>query len=188
MSKYIPAIICLLAILILMPVGCTSATKDTTGFAKITDVQTTQARAMPGQPAPIICWIGSDNVSHSMIEFKGKSVLINTWNVNCVECGPEFPYFQEIVDRYSPEGLVFFSINTLDASNSTREYLANKKCNFTVLLDADQLIYKKFVLPKTANPYTFFIDPDGVLAYIQIGPFKSSDEIRAILTQYKMIK
>jgi peroxiredoxin len=188
MSKYVPMVIFLLTAVMLLPFGCAPVTDDVTVFPIITDIQTNQVRAEPDKPAPIIFWMGSDNITHNLIELRGKPILINTWNVDCYECGLEFPYFQKIVDIYSPSGLVFLSINTLDAPYATRNYLANKKYSFTVLLDRKDLIHKKFGLPGTANPYTFLIDSKGVLVSLKIGAFKNSDEIETLLKQNNITK
>jgi len=192
MKSFLPIILAL-AIMIIPMVGCggasPTATNDITGFSIITDVQTDLTRAEPGKPAPIIYWKGSDNVTHNLNEFRGKPVLINTWNVDCYECGLEFPYFQEIVDKYSSSGLVFLSINTLDVPTTTKDYLNKKKCSFTVLLDYQKdLILKKFVLPTRANPYTFFIDSNGLLVNLKMGGFKNTSEIETLLKQNNMVK
>jgi thiol-disulfide isomerase/thioredoxin len=190
-SKYYSLAACLiLVIFMVLSISCTNqANESTTRFPIITDVQTSQPRAIPGQPFPIIFWIGSDNSTHNLGEFKGKPILINTWDRDCKNCRDQFPYFQEIVDKYCPDQLVFFSIDTLDAPNTVREYLSSNKYNLTVLLDYQKgLIYKKFGLPSPANPYTFFIDQSGTLAELKIGAFESTGEIETILKQKNMIK
>ena len=168
--------------------ACTPAKPNDYSIPVITSITSDNSRPIPGDKAPIIYWVGSDNISHNLTEFRGKSIIINTWNVNCIECGPELPYFQEIINKYSKQGLVFLSINTLDNTSSTREYLFSKKLDFTVMLDWNRLIYKTFALPKNADPYTFFIDKNGVLKDIQIGPFKSTLEIENRLKQFGLIQ
>ena len=176
-------------LLILVVLGaCTPVKPDDYSIPVITSITSDNPQPKIGDQSPIIHWVGSDNVSHNLAEFRGKPIIINTWNVNCTECGPEFAYFQEITDKYSPQGLVFLSINTLDNTMDTREYLINKKCSFTALLDRRQLMYSSFLVPKRANPYTFFIDSNGVFKGIQIGPFKSTTEIEDRMKQLGLIK
>jgi peroxiredoxin len=184
-KTYFIAIVLLIS---LMQSGCTQAKPGDYSIPVITSITSDVPRPKEGDKAPVIYWVGSDNVSHNLSEFRGKPIIINTWNVNCRECGPEFPYFQEIVNKYSPQGLVFLSINTLDGTSSTREYLSSKKCNFTVMLDWHRLVYKSFAVPFNADPYTFFIDANGVLKSIQIGPFKSTLEIEDRMKQQGLIK
>lgn len=179
-------IMVVLLILILQS-ACSPVKPSDYSIPVITSIASDNSRPMLGDKSPVIYWMGSDNISHNLTEFRGKPIIINTWNVNCIECGPELPYFQEIVDKYSKQGLVFLSINTLDNTASTRDYLLSKNCDFTVLLDWHRLVYKTFNLPKNADPYTFFIDKNGVLKHIQIGPFKSTSEIEDRLKQLGLI-
>lgn len=171
-----------------MQSACAPVKPDDYSIPLITSITSDNPRPGVGDKAPIIFWMGSDNVSHDLTEFRGKPIMINTWNVNCIECGPEFPYFQEIVNKYSKQGLVFISINTLDNTAKTREYLRSKNCNFTVMLDWYRLVYKSFGVPKAGDPYTFFIDSDGLLKGIQIGSFKSTLEIEDRIKQLGLIK
>jgi len=56
------------------------------------------------------------------------------------------------------------------------------------MLDWNRLVSKTFALPKTGNPYTFFIDKNGVLKNIQIGPFKSTVEIEDRMKQLGLVQ
>jgi len=181
-------IITMVLLVLIVQGACSPVKPEDYSIPVITNITSDIPRPGPGDKAPIIFWVGSDNVTHNLTELKGKPIIINTWNVNCKECGPEFPYFQEIVNKYSPQGLVFLSINTLDKTASTRDYLNSKKCNFTVMLDCYRLVYKSFGVPKPGDPYTFFIDANGVLKSIQIGPFKSTLEIEDRMKQLGLVK
>ncbi len=174
-------------LILIVHTACAPARPQDYSIPIITSITSDNSRPIPGSKAPIIYWVGSDNISHSLTEFRGKPIMINTWNVNCTECGPEFAYFKEIVNKYSRQGLVFLSINTLDNTASTRNYLYSKQCDFTVMLDWNRLVYSTFALPKAADPYTFFIDSNGILKHIQIGSFKSTLEIEDRLKQLGLI-
>jgi peroxiredoxin len=181
-------IIAVVLLILVIQSACAPAKPDDYSIPIITNITSDNPLPKEGDKAPIIYWVGSDNVTHDLTEFKGKPILINTWNVNCKECGPEFPYFQEIVNKYSQKGLVFISINTLDNTMNTREYLRSKNCNFTAMLDWNRLVYKSFGVPKAADPYTFFIDANGTLKKVQIGPFKSALEIEDHMKQLGLVK
>jgi len=180
--------IAVLLLIIVVQSACTTTKPDDYSIPIITSIVSDTPLPKEGDKAPIIYWFGSDNVTHDLTEFKGNPILINTWNVNCRECGPEFPFFQEIVDKYSQKGLVFISINTLDNTKNTREYLSSKNCNFTIMLDWNRLVYKSFGVPKIGDPYTFFIDANGILRKVQIGPFKSAAEIEDYMKQLGLVK
>ena len=131
-----------------------------------------------GDRAPDFTFVGMDGQNVSLSAFAGKPVVINTWNLNCVECKHEMPFFQEIYAANSARGLVVLSVNTLDGIGiSTKDFLAKNGYTFTVLYDKNQDIYKKFCCPKCADPYTFFVAPDGTMKSFRIGGFSSKDEL-----------
>jgi peroxiredoxin len=131
-----------------------------------------------GDRAPDFTFVGMDGKDVSLSAFAGKPVVINTWNLNCVECKREMPFFQEVYAANSARGLVVLSVNTLDGiGTSTKDFLAKSGYTFTVLYDKNQDIYKKFCCPKCADPYSFFVAADGTMKSFKIGGFTSKDEL-----------
>ena len=138
---------------------------------------TTSARI--GDKAPDFTLPGLDGKNVSLSSFSGKPVIINTWNVNCIECKKEMPFFKEIAGDYAARGLVILSVNTQDNVATTSDFLSKNGYSFTTLLDLKNDIYKKYNCPKTADPYTFFIGADGIIKSIKIGGFASKAELVA---------
>lgn len=133
-----------------------------------------------GDKAPDFTLIDIDGKNVSLRDFSGKPVVINTWNLNCIECKREMPFFQDLYNSYKEKGLILLSINTLDGiGSSTKDFLSSNGYSFTVLYDKNQEIYKKFCCPKSADPYTFFIGTDGTVKSFKIGSFTSNDELLA---------
>lgn len=91
------------------------------------------------------------------------------------------PYFQEIYKQYSPTGLIFLSINTLDGIDTARDFMSKNGYTFTVLFDQKHVIYKNFCCPKNADPNTFFISSNGIIKGIKIGGFTGTEEIENII-------
>jgi len=141
------------------------------------------AQACPriGDKAPDFSLPDSNGKSISLSSFAGKPVIINTWSVSCIECKKEMPYFQEIYKKYSPQGLVFLSVNTLDNVATARDFMSANGYTFTLLFDPEHVIYKNFCCPKNADPNTFFVSAEGKLKGIKIGGFVSEEEIESII-------
>jgi peroxiredoxin len=141
------------------------------------------AQACPriGDKAPDFSLPDSVGKSISLSSFAGKPVIINTWSVSCIECKKEMPYVQEIYKRYSPQGLIILSVNTLDSVDTARDFMSANGYNFTLLFDQKHVIYKNFCCPKNADPNTFFISADGILKGIKIGGFVNKEEIESII-------
>jgi peroxiredoxin len=131
-----------------------------------------------GDKAPDFTFIGMDGKSVNLSDFAGKPVIVNTWNLSCIECKKEMPFFQDVYNQYKSKGLVVLSVNTLDGIGlSTKDFLSKNGYTFTALYDKNQDIYKKFCCPKCADPYTFFIGSDGTMKSFKIGGFTSKDEL-----------
>jgi peroxiredoxin len=130
-----------------------------------------------GDKAPDFTLPGIDGINHSLSDYAGKPVVINTWSTSCIECKKEMPYFKEVVEQYGPKGLVFISINTQDSINTTKSYLSQNGYSFTTLIDLKTVIYQKFCCPKNADPNTFFIGTDGNIKSIKIGSFATKEEL-----------
>ncbi|RPJ63158.1 MAG: TlpA family protein disulfide reductase [Dehalococcoidia bacterium] len=131
-----------------------------------------------GDKAPDITFIGMDGKNVNLSDYAGKPVILNTWNLSCIECKREMPFFQEVYFQYKEKGLVLLSINTLDGiGNSTKDFLSKNNYTFTVLYDKNQDIYKKFCCPKNADPYTIFIGTDGIIKGFKIGGFIGTDDL-----------
>jgi len=139
----------------------------------------TSAPACPkiGDKAPDFTLPGIDGMNHSLSDYAGKPVVINTWSTSCIECKKEMPYFKEVVEQYGPKGLVLLSINTQDSINTTRNYLNQNGYSFITLIDLKTVIYQKFCCPKNADPNTFFIGTDGNIKSIKIGSFATKEEL-----------
>jgi peroxiredoxin len=131
-----------------------------------------------GDKAPDFTLEGIDGNKVSLSDFTGKPVIINTWNVNCIECKKEMPFFQEIANQYTGKGLVILSVNTQDNRVNTKNFLSERGYTFTAVLDVKNDIYKKYSCTnKPADPISFFIGSDGVIKSIRIGGFASKDEL-----------
>lgn len=131
-----------------------------------------------GDKAPDFTFVGLDGNPVSLSNYAGKPVIVNTWNLSCIECKKEMPFFQEVYNQYKSKGLVILSVNTLDGiGSSTKDFMSKSGYSFTVLYDKNQDIYKKFCCPKCADPYTFFIGADGTMKGFKIGGFSTKDEL-----------
>jgi peroxiredoxin len=162
MKSFLPIILAL-AIMIIPIAGCGT---PQTACPKI------------GNKAPEITFIGMDGKNVNLSDYAGKPVILNTWNLSCIECKHEMPFFQEVYSQCKEKGLVLLSINTLDGTgNSTKDFLSKNNYTFTVLYDKNQDIYKRFCCPKNADPYTIFIGTDGTIKGFKIGGFTSKDEL-----------
>jgi len=116
-----------------------------------------------GQPAPNFIWMDADNKERSLNEFKGKPIIIVTWDIACTICTKEIlPYINDNYDQYSRQGIIMLSVNNGDTSKSLKEFVAEKRYVFPVLTDKDPtLTFRSHYDLKPGNPFLILINKDG---------------------------
>lgn len=111
-------------------------------------------------------------------DLRGKVVVINFWASWCKPCEQEAAEMQQAWTEYEPTGkVVFLGVDYVDTEPQARVYLKKFGINYTNGPDLATRISQYFRIKGV--PETYFVDQDGVLRYVQIGPFTSIDQIRA---------
>ena len=111
-------------------------------------------------------------------EFKGQPVLLTFWTTKCGACHAQMPYLQAAFEEKGQE-VKFIAINIGESSDTVQQYAENEGVGFTVALDGDATAARAYNIRYIPN--NFFIDDQGVIKYIKIGAFPSTDELLAML-------
>ena len=113
-----------------------------------------------------------------MADLRGKVVVINFWASWCKPCEQEAAELQQAWTEYEPTGqVVFLGADYVDTEPEARVYL--KKFGITYPNGPDLATRISQYFRIKGVPETYFIDQEGVLRYVQIGPFPSVEKIRA---------
>jgi len=117
----------------------------------------------------------------SLSDLRGKVVVINFWASWCKPCEQEAAEMQQAWTEYEPTGeVVFLGVDYVDTPTNAFIYL--KKFGITYPNGEDLNVTLKRPISDYFNiqgvPETYFIDKNGVLQYVQVGPFSSVDQIR----------
>jgi len=116
----------------------------------------------------------------SLEELRGKVLLINFWASWCKPCEQEAADLRSAWTYYKDRGdVLFLGVDYVDTEPHAREYLKKFDITFPNGPDVGTRISQLFRIKGV--PETYFIDQDGVLRYVQVGPFSSEDQIRAII-------
>ncbi|HEX9838613.1 MAG TPA: TlpA disulfide reductase family protein [Anaerolineales bacterium] len=111
-------------------------------------------------------------------ELRGKVVVINFWASWCKPCEQEAAELQAAWKEYEATGqVVFLGVDYVDTEPEARVYL--KKFGITYANGPDLATRISQYFRIKGVPETYFIDQNGVLQYVQVGPFTSIDQIRA---------
>src|SRR3972149_5187890 len=115
-------------------------------------------------------------------DLDGKVVVINFWASWCKPCEQEAAELQAAWEEYQPTGqVVFLGVDYVDTEPEARVYLQKFGITYANGPDLGTRISQMFRIQGV--PETFFIDREGVLRYVKIGPFTSLDEIKIQIDQ-----
>lgn len=113
-------------------------------------------------------------------DFRGKVVVINFWASWCKPCEQEAADLQRAWEKYGPTGeVVFLGVDYVDTEPNARIYLKKFGITYPNGPDVATRISQYFRIKGV--PETYFIDREGVLQYVQVGPFSSLQQIENIV-------
>lgn len=121
-----------------------------------------------------------DQAELNLSDLRGKVVVINFWASWCKPCEQEAAELEQAWKYYQPGGqVVFIGADYVDTPNEASLYLSKFGITYP---NGPADAHPKYKLSQMFRirgvPETYFIDPQGVLRYVQIGPFTSLDEIK----------
>lgn len=106
--------------------------------------------------------------SHTLSDYKGKTVFLNFWATWCPPCKEEMPHIEEIYEEYGLNkgevvilGVAAPNIGKEGSQDDIKEFLNDNNYTFPVIFDTTgDLIYQYYI---NAFPSTFIIDKNGFI-------------------------
>lgn len=118
-----------------------------------------------GDPAPEWTLCDSQNNSHSLINFRGKLVVIDFWATWCGPCRMVMPFLQKIHEEYEDKGVIVIGINTFESTDPVK-FMQDKGYTYRILLNGDD-VAKEYQV--NGIPTLYIIGPDGKILYGEVG-------------------
>lgn len=113
-----------------------------------------------------------------LADLRGKAVWINFWASWCPPCQYETPTIRTLDQRYRDRGLVVVGIQVQSTVQAARDYAERYDLEYAIGSDVTGdffHLYRVFALPTQ-----FFIDPEGRIRRIVIGPISNADATATI--------
>lgn len=98
-------------------------------------------------------------------DLRGQVVMLNFWASWCGPCVQEFPYLEQIYQRFSPAGFTLLGINIDNTEEQAMSFLKDRDVTFPIVFDPTLKVrntYKKY----EGMPLSIFIDCDGNITEI----------------------
>ena len=121
-----------------------------------------------GHPAPDFTLATLDGESLTLSDLRGQPVVMNFWASWCGPCRSEMPELQRLHDRLTDAGVVMLGVNQGEEHDVVSRYRQEIGVDFPTALDQRTGVSQQYLV--NSLPTTFFIDRDGVIQTIFIGP------------------
>lgn len=131
-------------------------------------------------PAPMFSMPTFDGPDLSLADLKGKVVVVNFWASWCPPCKDEAPYFEKVYRQYKDRGVVFVGVDYMDTEKEAREFIKTYNITYPNGPDLRGKISQAYRI--RGVPETFFVDKEGILQGMVIGPVPQQQLIQKIET------
>jgi cytochrome c biogenesis protein CcmG, thiol:disulfide interchange protein DsbE len=111
---------------------------------------------------------------------RGQVIVVNFWASWCVECYKEAGLLEQAWQDYKDRGVVFAGVDYLDTDKEGLAYMKKYGITYPSGPDLGSKISKAYAI--TGVPETFFIDRNGHIIYVQIGPIEK-EQLYSLLEQ-----
>jgi cytochrome c biogenesis protein CcmG/thiol:disulfide interchange protein DsbE len=109
----------------------------------------------------------------SLRDLRGQIVVLNFWASWCRECDTEMKELEQAWRTYSERGVLFLGAGYMDFDDKALAYLERFGITYPSGPDMGAKISRSFRL--TGVPETYFIDREGVVRHIRIGPISAAE-------------
>lgn len=121
-----------------------------------------------------------DTTIANLSDMHGQVVILNFWASWCIECRVEADLLEETWRKYKDDGVVMLGIAYTDLDADSHRYLEEYDVTYPNAPDLGLKAADAYGI--TGVPETFFIDREGVVQYVKLGPL-SEREIDGVMAQ-----
>ncbi len=149
-----------------------------------------ETAAAENEPMPAVDFTLKDQFgeTHSLSDYKGKTIFLNFWATWCPPCRAELPDIQKMYENYDKEGddgVIILGVAAPDYGNEKDEegikkFLEENGYTYPVLMDTNADMLEAYGI--YSFPTTFMIDQNGNVFGYASGQL-SEDQMKSIIEQ-----
>ncbi|PWH20201.1 MAG: hypothetical protein DDG59_00915 [Anaerolineae bacterium] len=143
-------------------------------------LRTQQGPVNVGQKIPDFTLTTFDGQTIKTADLRGKVIVINFWASWCKPCEQEAADLEAAWRFYQARGdVTFLGIDYVDTEPEALAYLKKFEITYPNGPDLGTRISQAFRI--RGVPETYIVDQQGVLQFVQIGPFRSLSQIKSVI-------
>jgi thiol-disulfide isomerase/thioredoxin len=124
------------------------------------------------------------SVAAKLAALRGVPVVVNQWASWCPPCRAEFPFFEELVEKYE-DRVAFLGLNSRDGRVPAEDFLDEHAVNYPSVYDesGDQA---RSIGAGASWPTTVFLDAGGSAVFIRQGGYVDAAALEADIGQHAL--
>jgi cytochrome c biogenesis protein CcmG/thiol:disulfide interchange protein DsbE len=146
-------------------------------------IQTNQSEQRASGIAPAFTLTTFDGETISSADLLGKGVVLNFWASWCDPCRDEAAMLEETWQREQGNDIVFIGLDYLDQEPAAKAYLKEFGITYPNGPDLQSAAARRYGIKGV--PETFFINPQGSITDIVIGPIVSQGKMEEYLAKIR---
>jgi peroxiredoxin len=135
---------------------------------------------MVGQTAPVFTLHDDRGNGVSLVQYRGKVVVMNLWASWCPPCRAEMPDLQTVSREYAKDGVVVVGVNQGESAERAAAFARSLDIAFPIWIDDAQQYGRTYAA--LGLPTTIIIDRRGVVERGFDGPL-TMQQMRSTLAQ-----
>ncbi|MEO8541278.1 MAG: TlpA disulfide reductase family protein [bacterium] len=124
--------------------------------------------AREGRAAPNFRLASVGEEAPSLIDYRGRWVLLNFWASWCPPCRDETPDLQSFYEHNSNRQFVVLGVNQQEKADAARTFLGEFGVTYPVVLDSSGEVSEAYGVGR-GMPISFLINPSGVIEKVVFG-------------------
>ena len=137
------------------------------------DLQESNSATVNAWDLPSLSMQDTQGVTHTISDWKGKTILLNFWATWCPPCKREIPEFIEYQQTYGKDRFQIIGVGIDEPERIIKETAA-MQINYPVLLATDAEMMSHWGNHDQVLPYSVVIDRSGIIRYIHRGQLMPS--------------
>ncbi len=146
-------------------------------------IQTNQSEQRAAGVAPPLEFTTFEGETITLDSLRGQGVVLNFWASWCDPCREEAALLEAAWRREQNNGIVFLGLDYLDQEPAAKAYLAEYDISYPNGPDLRSQAARRYGIKGV--PETFFIDPQGGITEIVIGPITTQARLDELLDEIR---